>query len=131
MALNSKKKLAFVDGSIPRPNKDADPTLIESWKCTNDIKSSWLLNLISKDLTKSIIYCDSATAMRSNLRSRFLHSNGPRIFKLKYEITNFCQGNLIVTQYFSKNKVLWVELGRYRPSFVCHCGGIGPLQVFF
>ena len=30
MALNSKKKLDFVDGSILRPGEDADPALIES-----------------------------------------------------------------------------------------------------
>ena len=131
MALNSKKKLGFVDGSIPRPGEDADPALLESWQCTNDIVSSWLLNSISKDLTESIIYCDSAASMWSDLKSRFLHGNGPRIFQLKREIATFHQGNLTVTQYFSKIKTLWAELSCYKPNFVCNCGGYGPMQDFF
>ena len=132
LALNAKKKLGFINGSVPRPDDDdADPALVESWQCTNDIVSSWLLNSISKDLTESIIYCESAAAMWSDLRSRFLHGNGPRIFQLKRELTNFHQGNLTVTQYFSKIKSLWAELSSYGPSFVCQCGGNGPLQAFF
>ena len=127
MALNSKKKLDFVDGSIPRPGDDDDPAVIESWQRTNDIVSSWLLNSISKDLTKSIIYCDSAAAMWSNMKSRFLHGNGPRIFQLMREIANFCQGNLTVTQYFSKIKTLWAKLSCYKPNFVRNYGGYGPL----
>ena len=50
---------------------------------------------------------------------------------MKREIANFCQVNLIVTQYFSKIKALWAELSCYRPNFVCHCGGYDPLQEFF
>ena len=131
MALNSKKKLGFVDGSIPRPADNANLALIESWQCTNDIVSSWLLNSISKDLTESIIYYDSGAAMWSDLKSRFLHGNGPRIFQLKREIANFRQGNLSVTQFFSKIKALWAELSCYKPNFVCNCGGYGPMQEFF
>ena len=31
MALNSKRKLGFVDGSVPKPDADADPDLIVAW----------------------------------------------------------------------------------------------------
>ena len=31
MALNGKRKLGFVDGSIPRPDADADPELLSAW----------------------------------------------------------------------------------------------------
>ena len=69
MALNSKRKLGFVDGSIPKPDADADPDLIAAWQCNNDIVFSWLLNLISKDIVESMIYADSATMLWRNLHA--------------------------------------------------------------
>ena len=97
MALNGKRKLGFVDGSIPHPSDDATPDQIANWQCVNDVVSSWLLNSISKDIAATIIYCDSAAAIWSALKDMFQHGNGPRIFELKRELVNFRQGTLTDT----------------------------------
>ena len=97
MALNGKRKLGFVDGSIPRPGDDATPDQIANWQCVNDVVSSWLLNSISKDIAATIIYCESAAAIWSALKDMFQHGNGPRIFELKHELVNFRQGTMSIT----------------------------------
>ena len=130
MALNSKRKLGFVDGSIPKPDADADPDLIAAWQCNNDIVFSWLLNSISKDIVESVIYTDSATMLWRNLHDRFRQANGPRMYELKQALVNLHQGSLTVTQYFTKIKNLWEELIAFRPSIHCDCGGVHSLNKF-
>ena len=97
MALNGKRKLGFVDGSIPRPDADAEPELLSAWQCINDIVSSWLLNSVSKDIVAGIVYADFAASIWSDLRDRFSQGNGPHIFQLKKELIGLSQGSLSVT----------------------------------
>ena len=40
LALSSKHKLGFIDGSLKKPDPVTDPILTESWQCTNDIVST-------------------------------------------------------------------------------------------
>ena len=48
MALNAKHKLGFVDGSISQPPLD-DP-FVGVWPRCNNIVTSWLLNVVSKEI---------------------------------------------------------------------------------
>ena len=67
MAMNLKHKFHFVNGSIPKLDALVDPDLASSWQCIDDIVSIWLLNSISKDITTSIVYCDFAATIWSDL----------------------------------------------------------------
>ncbi|XP_073014619.1 uncharacterized protein [Primulina eburnea] len=80
IAISVKNKLGFVDGSIPRPD---DFMLLNSWKRNNGIVTSWILNSVSKDISTSIIFTESALDIRQDLKERFQQSNGPRIFQLR------------------------------------------------
>ncbi|XLR54908.1 hypothetical protein S83_005580 [Arachis hypogaea] len=79
LALSGK----FIDGSLPKPDPTLDPVLAETWQCTNDIVTTWLLNSISKDIATSVIYAGSAALLWQDLEARFSQSNAPRIFELK------------------------------------------------
>ncbi|KAK8953942.1 hypothetical protein KSP39_PZI002030 [Platanthera zijinensis] len=70
MALIGKNKFGFVDGSITS-SADNDSLSILSWHHNNNIVSSWLLNLISKDIAANIIYVSSAAEIWSGLQERF------------------------------------------------------------
>ncbi|KAL1320843.1 uncharacterized protein LOC107636140 [Arachis ipaensis] len=128
LALSGKKKLRFIDGSIAKPGSTIDHVLAESWQCTNDMVTTWLLNSISKDIAASVIYAGSAALLWQDLETRFSQSNGPRIFELKKALVTLTQDNLSVSQYFTKLKIIWEELNTFRPLAMCTCGGAKAFQ---
>lgn len=46
IALDAKNKLAFIDGSLPRP--EAGTPLFRIWSRCNSMVKSWMLNVVSK-----------------------------------------------------------------------------------
>ena len=81
IARSVKSKIGFIDGSILRPD-GTDLALLNSWTRNNNIVMSWILNSVSKDISASILFSDSAIEIWIDLRDRFQQSNGPRIFQL-------------------------------------------------
>ncbi|KAL5560835.1 hypothetical protein UlMin_037046 [Ulmus minor] len=118
IALSVKNKLGFIDGSIPKP-ASTDPNL-SSWIRNNNIVISWILNSISKEISASIIFFDSAYEIWLDLKDCFQQSNGPRIFQLHRELMNHVQDQNFVSVCFTKLKFIWEELSNYRPN--CTCG---------
>ena len=51
MALTAKNKLGFVDGSLPQP--PAIDLLFVVWNRCNSIVTSWILNVVSRDIADS------------------------------------------------------------------------------
>lgn len=132
IALSVKNKLGFIDGSISRPST-ADPDLLTSWIRNNNIVISWILNSVSKEISASIIFSDSANEFWIDLRDRFQQSNGPRIFQLRRELSNLSQDQNFVGVYFTKLKGLWEELSKFRPFCICgqcSCGGVKELHSY-
>ena len=77
IALSVKNKLGFIDGSISKPAGN-DPNLLSSWIRNNNIVISWILNSISKDISASIIFSESAFEIWLDLKDCFYQSNnGP------------------------------------------------------
>ncbi|XP_020965447.1 uncharacterized protein LOC110266048 [Arachis ipaensis] len=130
LALSEKCKIGFIDGSLPKPDPALDPVLVETWQCTNDIVTTWLLNSISKDIAASVIYAGSAALLWQDLEARFSQSNAPRIFELKKSLMTLTQGSLTVSQYFTKLKILWEELNTFKPLVACSCGGVKVIQAY-
>lgn len=125
MALIAKNKLGFVDHSIPAP--PVADLLYSLWRRNDRVVASWILNSVAKDISASIL-CSSTTAeIWHDLQVRFKQHNGPRFFQLKKDLMLCTQGSLTVTQYFTKLKAIWEELGEHRPVHTCHCGGLQPL----
>ncbi|XP_015963417.1 uncharacterized protein LOC107487313 [Arachis duranensis] len=130
LALSEKRKICFIDGSLSKPDPVLDLALAESWQCTNDIVTTWLLNATSKDIATSVIYAGSAVLLWQDLETRFSQSNAPRIFELNRSLMSLTQDSLSVSQYFTKLKILWEELNTFKPVVSCSCGGVKPIQAF-
>ena len=81
IALFVKNKLGFIDDSLPKPDSSYLP-LLNSWIMNNNVVSSWILNSVSKDISASIIFSESASEIWLDLQDRFQQSNSPRIFQL-------------------------------------------------
>ena len=121
MALSAKNKLGFINGTITKPTASAKVEL-EQWIRCNDMIKSWLLNSISLEIYSSVIYCDLASEIWTDLKERFSQVNGPRLFELEQSIHNLVQDTMSVTTYFTKLKSLWEELSALRTTPICTCG---------
>ncbi|KAK0598594.1 hypothetical protein LWI29_036139 [Acer saccharum] len=116
LALNSKNKLGFVDGSINSPSKTADPENYAAWSRCNDMVHSWIINTLSPEISDSVIYYTTANEVWEDLRERFSQSNAPRIFEIQRDIAYLRQEQLSVSAYYTKLKGLWDELSSYSDS---------------
>ncbi|KAK3194456.1 hypothetical protein Dsin_025766 [Dipteronia sinensis] len=60
LALNSKNKLDFVNGSIKAPSEETDPEGYAAWSQCNDMVHSWIVNSLSPEISDSVIYYSTA-----------------------------------------------------------------------
>ncbi|KAL5566920.1 hypothetical protein UlMin_030084 [Ulmus minor] len=103
MALTAKNKIGFVDGTIPRPM--LNDLLFKAWFRCNSMISSWIINVVTRDIIDSLLYLDSAYEIWRDLCDRFSQENGPRVFQIKKQIFSLFQGSLDVSCYFTKLKI--------------------------
>lgn len=58
IALCVKNKLGFIDGSIIKPT--ITDVLLRAWIRNNNVVISWILNSVSKEISASVMYSESA-----------------------------------------------------------------------
>ncbi|XP_050211820.1 uncharacterized protein LOC126661980 [Mercurialis annua] len=119
MALISKNKIKFVDGSIIVPSVD-DP-LCPAWKRCNTMVLSRLVQSLAATISQSVISLDSAYEIWNDLKDRFSQKDHVRVSDLQQELYSLRQGSLSVTEYFTHLKILWDEFVSLRPMPVCSC----------
>ncbi|KAF5477192.1 hypothetical protein F2P56_003859 [Juglans regia] len=105
IALFVKNKVAFIDGSI-RPPNISESVLHTAWSRANNLVLSWLINSISKDIRNSLLYVNSSLDLWNELNTRYLRSDGPRVFHLEKSLSCINQGSSSITEYFSAFKTL-------------------------
>lgn len=118
-ALSAKNKVEFIDGSIPEPQK-SDRTY-DAWRRCNNIVVSWIAHSISTQIRQSILWMDKAKEIWRDLKSRYSQGDLLRISDLQQEAASMKQGDLSVTEYFTKLRIVWDELENFRPDPVCSC----------
>jgi len=83
MALNSKNKLGFVNGTIKPPPEETDSDSYATWSRCNDMVHSWIINTLIPEITDNVIYnYTTAHEVWEDLHERFSESNAPRIFEI-------------------------------------------------
>ncbi|GAU50616.1 hypothetical protein TSUD_290710 [Trifolium subterraneum] len=134
VALISKNKLKFVDGTLPLPHV-SDP-LHEPWIRCNNMVLSWIQRSISETIVKSIMWCDCAAVVWKCLERRFAHGDIFRIADILEEIARYQQGTLDISSYFTHLTTLWEELENFRPlkdcscAIPCTCGAASDLKKY-
>ncbi|XP_074298019.1 uncharacterized protein LOC141628820 [Silene latifolia] len=91
IALSAKNKIGFIDGTIPKPAATASTT--KNWQRCNDIVFSWILNSVSPDIAKSILYSATVEIAWRELEERFGQSNGAQLYGVHKKLNDFSQGN--------------------------------------
>ncbi|XP_068477378.1 uncharacterized protein [Phaseolus vulgaris] len=134
--LNAKNKVEFVLGTHPYPVKDHQNFPI--WNKCNNMVVSWLVHSVSLPIQQSIIWMDSALDIWNDLKTRYSQGDLSRISDLQLEVASLNQGNLSVTEYFTKLRIIWDELNNFRPIpdiliyYCTFCGKHGHTEnVYF
>ncbi|XP_072090404.1 uncharacterized protein [Arachis hypogaea] len=104
LALKSKNKLKFVDGSLKKPDKN-DP-LFELWDRCNTYVLAWIKISLNPEITRSMMWSKVAYELWEDLKHRYHEGDRIRIAELQEELYGTRQGEMSVTQYFTKLKSL-------------------------
>jgi len=91
IALRTKSKLGFIDGSCAKLGLDS-PKLDQWIKCDSMVVS-WLLNSMAPDLSEAFLYVHTTQELSDELTERFGESNGPLLYHLKKKISDLYQGS--------------------------------------
>ena len=84
---------------------------------------------VLKDIASTIIYIKSSQDIWNELRESYSQSNGPRVFQLQKALATITQDNSFISQYYTRLKILWVELNNYKPMSVCNCCNCGRVKI--
>lgn len=117
--LRAKEKFGFVLGTCQK--SDYKPELEEQWEKRNAFVLAWIMNTILKELLSGIVYASDATMVWEDLNDRFNKVDISRSYQLHREICTLNQGNIIVSGYFTKLRLLWDEFDTLvlPPAFDC------------
>ena len=82
IALRTKGKLGFVDGSCKRPAENTPQ--FNQWIMCDSMVLRWLLNSMMPELAEVFLYVNSSRELWLELTERFGDSNGPLLYCLLY-----------------------------------------------
>ncbi|GAU40443.1 hypothetical protein TSUD_397620, partial [Trifolium subterraneum] len=92
MALKSKNKLRFVNGTLPRPDDDDHDSL--AWDRCNTLIMSWISNAVDADISQSVLWMDTASEIWQDLKERFYQGDVFRISDIQEEIYTLKQAKM-------------------------------------
>lgn len=119
IALSAKLKLGFIDGTQVKP--DANSPMIHLWIRSNEMVTSWILNSVSAEIRKSLVYFDTAKQIWDDLYNRYAQGNVPRLFHLRKELASLTQGTNSINAYFTPFRGLSDELESMSSIPRCAC----------
>ena len=119
IALSYKNKIGFIDGKVSRPADDSP--LLPYWQRCNDLVVSWILNALHKDISGSVLYCDTAQQMWNELLERFGQSNKAKLFQIKRALAAISQGDSDIASYYTRAKKIWDEFAAVDDMPRCTC----------
>ena len=118
-SLCAKRKIGFLDGSIPQPSRDSVDT--EKWDMVNCMIIGWIYSSIEPRLRSSVSLVQNAKLMWDSLKRRFSVSDGTRDHQLRSDLAACKQEGQTVEHYFGRLKVLWDDLADIDAGFECCC----------
>nr|XP_016481021.1 PREDICTED: uncharacterized protein LOC107802095 [Nicotiana tabacum] len=86
VSLSARNKVAFVDGSLPKPPDNS----IESkqWDRCNNMVISWLTSSLSPDIADSVQYSETTEEIWRYLNKRYEIVSGTKDFEIKTELAS-------------------------------------------
>ncbi|XP_076882896.1 uncharacterized protein LOC143531495 [Bidens hawaiensis] len=120
IALSAKNKLSFVNGQSVRPGVES--VNFDLWQRCNDMVLSWILNTLSREISESVLYTNTASQLWKELDDHYGQANGAKLYQLHKSLCASSQGNNGIATYFTKMKSIWDELNSLNLIPSCNCG---------
>ena len=98
MALSSRKKFGFLDGSIPKPA--ADSPYLEDWVANNHLLVGWIKQTIDSKIRSSMSTREIAKDLWDIIKKRFPLKSGERLQQLSNSLATCKQNGSTVDDYF-------------------------------
>nr|XP_009786202.1 PREDICTED: uncharacterized protein LOC104234346 [Nicotiana sylvestris] len=119
ISLSAKYKIQLIDGTLiePTPNSPLYP----HWQCCNNMVKAWIINSLSKDITKTILYYKIVREAWNNLVERYGFPNISQYYSLQQSISSTSQGLSDIATYYTKLKGFWDELSTISLGRPCTC----------
>jgi hypothetical protein len=86
IALTTKNKIGFVNGSIETPSQATKPADFALWERCDKMVLSWLLNAVKPDLAEGVVYADTTRDIWKDFKDRFSQGTAPRIYQIQKAI---------------------------------------------
>ncbi|KAL2903852.1 Retrovirus-related Pol polyprotein from transposon TNT 1-94 [Bienertia sinuspersici] len=120
LALKSRRKFVFVDGTITKPTEKKK---LLDWETVNSMLVSWITRTMDSKIATSLPFFDEAKKLWDFLEKKFCVASGPRIQKLRADITDCKQHkNMSIDDYYNRLMALWEDLDSLKPLHACVCG---------
>ena len=125
-ALRAKKKIGFVDGSLPKPDENHKDS--EAWLSVNSMIVGWIRTSIEPRVRSTVTFITDAHNLWDNLKKRFDVGNKMRIHQLMEQLASCRQNGQAVIDYYGRMVVMWEELQTYRPPPACTCSAAAAYE---
>lgn len=80
-----------------------------------------VVHSVATSIRQSILWMDNAVEIWKDLKARYSQGDLLRISDLQHKLTSIKQGDMNITDYFTKLRTIWDELESYRADPVCTC----------
>ncbi|GAA0168596.1 hypothetical protein LIER_23272 [Lithospermum erythrorhizon] len=80
VAMEARDKYGFLNGEIEAPSME--DVRYKQWRKVNSTLISWIMNALSKDISRAFVFTDDAKMLWEDIRDPFGGSNGSRVFEL-------------------------------------------------
>ena len=129
IALATKNKLGFIDGSLPKPAEN-DPNC-GAWKRCDAIIISYILRSLESSIARSVLFLTSSQEIWKDLEERFSQTSGPQLYTLQQSLTDLKQGpETSITEFFTQMKAIWDQINQINPLPSCTSAGCTCNQTF-
>ncbi|CAL9235088.1 unnamed protein product, partial [Arabidopsis halleri] len=119
-ALQAKRKIGFIDGTIEKPPPDSDD--LDPWKSVNSMIVGWIRSSIEPKVRSTVTYFVDAHSLWVNLQQRFSVGNKVRVYEVKARLASCRQEGLSVMEYYGRLCSMWEEIQTYKLNPLCTCG---------
>lgn len=119
MALSSRNKFGFLDGSLPKPASDSPH--LEDWIANNHLLVGWIKHTIEPKIRSSISTREVSKDLWEIIKKRFSLKSGARLQQLRNSLATCKQNGSTVDDYFGRWTKLWDGIAECMRSKVCTC----------